>query len=662
MPFNWFVILNFGLVFTLCIIYAFSVKSRVEKWDKPTTTTADIELQPLSQQSQRSQPNEEDDTKSRLPVFYIYLLHLVFFRLLPMVLFVVFVLYPADFPTKFSCPRQSGTSSNANIINITKRSNFTMVDCKNPLGSKSISLARTVWTVDIIFSLVTLVEVVYLVWRYFKDKYFARDIVFCCVYLLGKRKTIRKIINSYKKKLANNQEVFKLDNLSFQKGTIDEMYVKLIIQTGRQIEKLRKELKRHEIYEAYLEPPKNSILVKKVENLFFLNERRHHKILVVGRPGIGKTVLTKKILHQLITSGDEFWNEKVVILLRFRTFNAEQNKSTTLKNMLSFGEGLPAGGDFDDLYDSYILSNPEKVILIFDGLDELKIDCDNCWRDEEDTPDDHNRCMSIFSVFKKLVCGKFLHGATVLITSRPTAEHIYLELPFDINFEILGFTKPEIQDYVKKFCPNDNDMSTRMWNLIQGSAELLSLCYIPVTCFIICLTLKKCIEDEGSELGIPRTMTEIYKRATRIILWNHNPAYKNKRKAKDYLRTNLPEDLKWTLDKLKTLAKAGMEKRELIFRIETGDGIHAIRNCGLFNSLPNDESHYCCFLHLTIQEFLTALELVDKMSSPEDVKSFLSTHTADPNWHLVIQFFAGLLADKFRNDKSSMEIMCKRYV
>ena len=79
-----------------------------------------------------------------------------------------------------------------------------------------------------------------------------------------------------------------------------------------------------------------------------------------------------------------------------------------------------------------------------------------------------------------MVCGKFLHGATVLITSRPTAEHIYLELPFDINFEILGFTKPEIEDYVKKFCPNDNDMSTRMWNLIQGSAELLSLCYIPV--------------------------------------------------------------------------------------------------------------------------------------------------------------------------------------
>ena len=217
-----------------------------------------------------------------------------------------------------------------------------------------------------------------------------------------------------------------------------EMYVKLPDE-------------RPGIYKAYLQLPKNSILVKEIENLFFFNGKQYHKILVVGRPGIGKTILTKKILCQWITSEDCFWSEKFVILLRFRTFNAEQNKNTTLKNMLSFREGLPAAIDFDGVYE-YILSNPEKVILIFDGLDELQVDCDNCWSEAEDTPNDYNRCMStcIFSVFKKLVYGKCLPGATILITSRPTAEHIYDKLPFEIHFEILGFTKPEIQNYVKK--------------------------------------------------------------------------------------------------------------------------------------------------------------------------------------------------------------------
>ena len=203
-PFNWFVILNFGLVFILCIIYAYSVNSRVERWDKPTTTTDDAELPSL--QNQISQ-HDENGTNPRISVFYIYLLHLVFARLLPMILFLVFVLYPADFPTKFSCPWLSGTY--VNIADNTKRFNLTIVDCINPSGSKSATLAKAVWIVDVIFSLITLLEAVYLVWRNCKDKHFAHDLEFCSVYLLGKRKTIRKIKHNYRKKLANDQEVFK---------------------------------------------------------------------------------------------------------------------------------------------------------------------------------------------------------------------------------------------------------------------------------------------------------------------------------------------------------------------------------------------------------------------------------------------------------------------
>ena len=118
-----------------------------------------------------------------------------------MKLFVVLVLYPADFPTKFSCPWLSGTY--VNIADNTKRFNLTIVDCTNPLGSKSISLAKAVWIVDTIFSLVTLVEAVYLVWRYCKDKYFTHDLEFCSVYLLGKGKTIRKTKHNYREELAN---------------------------------------------------------------------------------------------------------------------------------------------------------------------------------------------------------------------------------------------------------------------------------------------------------------------------------------------------------------------------------------------------------------------------------------------------------------------------
>ena len=69
-------------------------------------------------------------------------------------------------------------------------------------------------------------------------------------------------------------------------------------------------------------------------------------------------------------------------------------------------------------------------------------------------------------------------------------------------------------------------------------------------------------------------------------------------------------------------------------------------NCGLFNKIEDKEQNIYCFLHLTIQEFLAALHVVDDM---DNVESFLSEHIENPKWHLVILFVAGLIGDKFRD-------------
>ena len=50
-------------------------------------------------------------------------------------------------------------------------------------------------------------------------------------------------------------------------------------------------------------------------------------------------------------------------------------------------------------------------------------------------------------------------------------------------------------------------------------------------------------------------------------------------------------------------------------------------------------------LYLTIQEFLAAKYLVDTLSS-EELRDFVSTHMQDGAWKVVMQFVAGLLAEK----------------
>ena len=143
-------------------------------------------------------------------------------------------------------------------------------------------------------------------------------------------------------------------------------------------------------------------------------------------------------------------------------------------------------------------------------------------------------------IFKQLVKGTLLPGVTVLTTSRPTVEQTYKGLIFDRKVEILGFHEEQIKDYVERFCREDKQKSSEIGHLIKESPELLSLCYIPVNSYIVCLTLKECIgvdekEQVACQSNVPRTITELYKRAIWILLFRHNLKYKDEPIPKDYI-------------------------------------------------------------------------------------------------------------------------------
>ena len=242
---------------------------------------------------------------------------------------------------------------------------------------------------------------------------------------------------------------------------------------------------RHELYETYLEPRNDEIPLVKASDLFKHTGTSDYPpklILVVGRPGIGKTTMTKKIFNEWKQGNSEFLHGKIVILIQLRHFN---KRETNLRIMLKHAQGLNmTSTDCDYIYE-YICLMPNDVIFIFDGLDELKYH-ENSFA----AVDDPGLKANILVIFKKLAEGRLLHGATVLTTSRPTAEDFYKELQFDQKVEIVGFHKEQIKSFVEKFSRNDQaDKSIKLWELIEQSPEYLSLCYIPANCEIICKTL-----------------------------------------------------------------------------------------------------------------------------------------------------------------------------
>ena len=456
----------------------------------------------------------------------------------------------------------------------------------------------------------------------------------------------RDAIHFYKQEVLDRSLAPDVNYL--QKSTLDDMYIDVVIHTERATRPFSDELvERHEIYEVYMDIPSTSKL-EKLEDIFHPNKDTENKpprsILAIGRPGIGKTAMTEKIIRDWANEVDVFYSDKIAFIFKVRLFSDDQ-ESMSLKKFLKYGTLGLNKGYFDHLYEE-LTNDPSKAILVFDGLDEFHGDPINCLEQTRKIPNDRNTRMSGMNLCIKLIFGDLLKGATVLVTTRPTANDFYSKLDFDRNVEIIGFTREKIEEYVKQFCKNykRNDLAPQIWSHIQSSSELSNLCYIPVNCFIVCVTLSECLKSE-SRRTLPPTLTGLYQTAI-----NHF--------EKCHHRTDHGNDVKKeTLEKLERAAFHGMENDQLVFNEELFG--EQLRNSGLVNSLSNPifplKTQFC-FIHLTVQEFLAAKHATETLA-PAELKKLISDHVRSGKWHLVLQFIAGLVGEKLKMEKEYKECL-----
>ena len=346
LPLHNLFMINFGLVISLSIAYAYSVKHRVEIYENPSSTTingAEDKDQPLLGISQAASDPLAHQNSSRYTVFTIYVTHLLICRIIPMVMFAALLITSSNFPVKFHCQwPDTESTSHANFTQ-SQMSDYSTADCTYPMGSKNEKLTVTVIAINFFYGIAALIELAYLLWSAWQDRTICTDMEFCSVYLLRKRKRIRKLMKKIRENIS--QDIFYLHDDFGEKRLprrkLEQMYVNVIITDGRENtwSSRRKFRNRHEIYEVHLTAPANATTLTRTEDLF--NRKRAgnenpRTILVVGRPGIGQTLLAKKLFYQWRQQMSEFWHDKVVILVRFRAFNT---KHTSFREMLRHSDG-----------------------------------------------------------------------------------------------------------------------------------------------------------------------------------------------------------------------------------------------------------------------------------------------------------------------------------
>ena len=430
--------------------------------------------------------------------------------------------------------------------------------------------------------------------------------------------------------------------------TMDEIYVHVAIHEGRAQHYFTEDLDRGKQLKEY-PPDEKDCQFAKPEDIL---DKEHKNVLVVGRPGIGKTSFSTKMLR-LWASGEAFNRDalffNVVFLVKFRHFN--DNPELSLRDLLTRAETVEC---LDDSVWELVQNEPTKVLLIFDGLDEFSRKEDILA--QNDYKNNVKEKMPVSILYKKLAAGQFLRGASILTTTRPKAVEYVARVKFERTVEIRGFTSKNVEDYVEKFSRDCSGAKEKIWEHIKSNPNLFSLCYIPVNCFLICHCLLQ-IFLSGSSAQLPTKITDIYQMTVKMVFFNHNREKWSLKKLETLKEThmyepfeNFPEELKEFFNRLGKIALKGIEEGRLLF---ASSEVSGLEDCGLLHKLPNlqpkrplndpPKSQFC-FTHLTVQEFFAAKHLVDTTcKTKRKIERFVRKHINDGKWQVVLQFVAGLL-------------------
>ena len=688
-PVYGFVILNFFLTSSVCVVYSQAVKARV----------CELEAN-FKDEEKQTQLRIGNQTRKKL--FTAYCLQLVA-RFLLGIIFVLLqtnLLYPRGFPSNFNC----NLAKEGNFTNTT----VTATECHNQRAAKKTFWSYAVIVVTGTFALLVFIEVLCILWRARRREGFMEDQQFYKHYLKSNsnaspkepqqqeltevvtqgdvnqteqpstaassnappsfndtNRNAQTSVGTFQERMKNYIRTVTDRPLCDLKSTfhrnpgeglgtnltLDKIYTNLIIHEGRAyLDQLTGD--RGEQLKKYLRANAN-LKPKRPADVF---DAEKQNILVVGHPGTGKTLFCTKILRDwacdnlFIGEQNEQLDFQVAFLVKLRMLNRIADQELNLRELLEYSEySTPLSDEPDEVW-KYIRQNPNKVLVIFDGFDEYsgrtEIDNDDTlyrnWKEDR---------MPLHSLLKKILSGKILAGATVLTTTRPTAVSCFGSLCFHKAVEILGFTPQQVEDYVEKFTSGGHKAKT-IKEHIRSNLNLLSFCYIPVNCFIICSCLLKLLIDNSAyHLGcLPTKLTEIYSVAIKIFYFCYDDdRYRHhKDKGRDfYLKPfkELPEAVTRVFSRLGEIAFNGIQQGRLVFESQE---VNDLETNGLFQRLPDTSSGLkegkaqYCFLHLTVQEFFAAKYLVDTMSH-EELKTFVSDHIKEGAWKVVMQFVAGLL-------------------
>uniref|UniRef100_A0A8C5WTR4 NACHT domain-containing protein n=1 Tax=Laticauda laticaudata TaxID=8630 RepID=A0A8C5WTR4_LATLA len=358
-------------------------------------------------------------------------------------------------------------------------------------------------------------------------------------------------------------------------------------------------------------------------------------IMVLGKAGTGKSLLVQKIC--LDWADGQMPQFDFVFRFDCRRLSLLQGSYHDFQALLSDSLGGSCQG-IDDVYDS-LLQKPERLLLLFDGMEDLKEDPEG-FSSTSGSPAGRE-AHSLGAILAPLFQRKRLNGCTFLLTGRPK-ERLPLCFPrVDAVLEVVGFSPEQAL-----LCLAGSFEGSSSWeqgaNLIRSSPFLLSLCCNPGLCRFIGQAV---FETRGQEL--PSTLTGLF--ATYLL----QKVASSTASCKASRCQAIPAlaEVSWSLGQR-------CQRALLSEQFPSAD----VKELALKTGLMVEQRGVCVFSNFAVQNFLMALHLtLAKEFKGKKLTKFLGLGAKFrkflSSWGLVPRFLSGLLF--LKDDLSSSLLLGK---
>ncbi|XP_037336365.2 NLR family CARD domain-containing protein 3-like [Pungitius pungitius] len=426
-----------------------------------------------------------------------------------------------------------------------------------------------------------------------------------------------------------------------EKIHFSDHYVNLLLADGHQ----GLETKRHEVLtfgQKRLSLQQKSAVKQKISpaELFSSGHgnRPVKKVLVAGVAGIGKTILVQKMLFDFGGNRSHLGFD-FIIHMTFRDLNLIDKPVNFRELVLRKNRHLAK--ELDN-----ILANDHKLLIILDGFDEFR-HYRSC--DVETFVTDPDEDGEVVEVMGSLMQGELLPNASVMLTSRPAAtSHIPVGC-IDRFVLIAGFSLTEVQDFFFRFF-QDSAIAESTFAVVSANELMLTLCYIPAFCYIVCCILKESKDLYGEK---PKTMTDIYVQYLVALLRSHTQA-----RAAPFGQEQgamAAQPLSDVVLKLGRLAFHKLLGHQTLFYGSDGD-VAALGGCSLVSTFldktvaqePGCTEEVYSFAHLTVQEFFAAVYYAVTDDPLTEVQHGADLAEGSNNGHfdLFNRFLSGILSER----------------